>query len=99
MHLEALDRIREGREDEAEGLAGPGGRVTAPDPGTARGIAFDDFRDADDLLAPVLEVFTATGYFWVPWEQISSWKSRAQTLRDLLWSPANSPPSTGNWAR
>jgi type VI secretion system protein ImpE len=65
------------------------GRGT-PDPGSRGGTAFDDFRDADDLLAPVLEVFTATGYFWVPWEHIQFLEVPApRTLRDLLWTPAN----------
>ena len=90
QHLEALDRIREGREDEARALLDRAAASRTPIRGTAGGIAFDDFRDADDLLAPVLEVFTATGYFWVPWEQIQYLEVPApRTLRDLLWTPAN----------
>ena len=89
QHLEALDRIREGRADEARALLDRAAESRPPIRGTAGGVAFDDFRDADDLLAPVLEVFTATGYFWVPWEQIQFLEVPApRTLRDLLWTPA-----------
>ena len=35
--------------------------------------AFDDFRDADDLLAGNFEVLTTTGkYFWIPTERVVS---------------------------
>jgi type VI secretion system protein ImpE len=82
--------MREGREDEAWALLDRAAELCAPIRGTVGGAAFDDFRDADDLLAPVLEVFTATGYFWVPWEQIQFLEVPApRTLRDLLWTPAN----------
>jgi type VI secretion system protein ImpE len=50
-------------------------------------IRFDDFRDADDLLAGSLEVLTATGkYFWIPTERIISAEFHAPTrTRDLIW--------------
>ncbi len=90
QHLEALDRLREGRRDEARALLEGAAATRAPIRGLVGGTAFDDFRDADDLLAPVLEVFTATGYFWVPWEQVQFLEVPApRTLRDLLWTPAN----------
>jgi type VI secretion system protein ImpE len=87
--LEALDRLREGRPDEARSLLDAADAAPAPLRGTSRGEAFEDFRDADDLLAPVLEVFTATGYYWVPWEQIQFLRvPPPRSLRDLLWLPA-----------
>ena len=89
-HLEALDRTREGRQDEARALLDGAAASRTPICGVVGGTTLDDFRDADDLLAPVLEVFTATGYFWVPWEQIQFLEVPApRTLRDLLWTPAN----------
>ncbi|EFH12458.1 type VI secretion system accessory protein TagJ [Pseudoroseomonas cervicalis] len=41
--------------------------------GTADGVGFSDLRDADDLLAPQLEVLTSGGdALWVPLERLSS---------------------------
>lgn len=46
-------------------------------------------RDADDLLAPVLEVYTSEGYFWVPWDSVQFLQTRAPvSLRDLIWIQA-----------
>ncbi len=37
------------------------------------GAAFDDWRDADDLLCGSLEVLTTTGkYFWIPFEAVTA---------------------------
>jgi type VI secretion system protein ImpE len=42
-------------------------------PGRHGDVAFDDFRDADDLLAGNFEVLTTTGkYFWIPSERVVS---------------------------
>jgi len=41
--------------------------------GVANGTPFDDFRDADDLFAPQIEVLTSGGeYMWIPTERIAS---------------------------
>src|SRR5439155_20373635 len=65
------------------------GSGSPPVRGVAGEVAFEGIRDADDLLAPVLEVFTATGYYWVPWVHIQYLEVPApRTFRDLLWSPA-----------
>lgn len=46
-------------------------------------------RDADDLLAPILEVMVLRDYIWVPWSQIKELEVQAPAHpRDLLWSPA-----------
>ncbi len=50
-------------------------------------VAFDDWRDADDITAGFMEVLTATGkYYWVPFSRIRdlSFEKPASTL-DLLW--------------
>jgi type VI secretion system protein ImpE len=89
QHLEALDRLREGRRDESKALLDGAAATRTPIRGVVGGGTFDDFRDADDLLAPVLEVFTASGYFWVPWEQVQFLQvPPPRNLRDLLWTPA-----------
>lgn len=55
--------------------------------GRAGEEAFDDFRDADDILAPVLEVLTNAGeYMWVPFERLKSLEFDApKRPRDLYW--------------
>src|SRR5690606_30522696 len=54
------------------------------------GIAFDDFRDLDDLTAGLFEVVTSTGkYYWVPVEQVEAVEFRPpRRVRDLIWRPA-----------
>ena len=59
--------------------------------GTARGAAFDDFRDADDLCAGFFEVLTTTGkYFWVPTERVETVEFHPpKRPRDLFWRRAS----------
>ena len=89
LHLDALDRTREGRFDDARGLLDRAATTHEAVRGTADGVEFDDFRDADDILAPVLEVFSTTGYYWVPWVHVQFLEvPKPKTLLDLLWAPA-----------
>jgi type VI secretion system protein ImpE len=55
--------------------------------GTRDGVAFADFRDADDLIAGNFEVLTTTGkYFWIPMETVISLEFHApRRPRDLFW--------------
>jgi type VI secretion system protein ImpE len=90
LHLEALDLVRQGRLVEAREALDRAGTMQAPLRGTVGGAAFGEFRDADDILAPVLEVVSSAGYFWVPWEHIQHLAvSTPRNLRDLLWTPAD----------
>ena len=59
--------------------------------GTCDNVPFDDFRDLDDLLAPVLEVITANGnYYWVPTETVELLEfHKPERMRDLYWRPAH----------
>jgi type VI secretion system protein ImpE len=51
--------------------------------------SFSTFRDADDRVAPVLEVFHGANYLWVPIEQIRRLQvSEPKSLRDLIWAHA-----------
>lgn len=51
--------------------------------------AFSSFRDADDRVAPLLEVFHGADYLWLPLEHISRLQvSEPKSLRDLVWSHA-----------
>lgn len=86
-HLGALRRLRAGDPAGARALlaAGPD-----PDerPATVDGVAAGPFRDADDLLAPVLEVFANGLYGWIPIAQVARLAFEpVKTFRDLLWRP------------
>jgi type VI secretion system protein ImpE len=91
QHLEAVIRVRENKLAEAADLLA---RAEAQRPavsGTCDDVPFDDFRDLDDLLAPVLEVITANGnYYWVPTTSIELLEfHKPERTRDLYWRPAH----------
>ena len=49
----------------------------------------EGLRDADDLLAPILEVMVLRDYVWVPWCQVRELElAPPKTPRDLIWAPA-----------
>jgi type VI secretion system protein ImpE len=64
--------------------------AVAPDVrGTLNEQSAVGLRDADDLLAPILEVMVLRDYIWVPWSQIKELEVEAPAHpRDLLWAPA-----------
>jgi type VI secretion system protein ImpE len=58
-----------------------------------RGVLNDQpvegLRDADDLLAPILEVMVLRDYVWVPWSQVRELEIESPAHpRDLIWAPA-----------
>jgi len=88
-YLDALDLARGGDFTSAKARLDQAASTLQAARGHLDGTTFDDFRDADDVLAPVLEVFTATGYYWVPWVHVQFLEVPApKTLLDLLWTPA-----------
>ena len=57
--------------------------------GERKSQRFSSFRDADDRVAPVLEVFHGPDYLWVPFDQITRLEISAPTkLRELMWAQA-----------
>src|SRR5262249_17090466 len=57
--------------------------------GTLDGEPLQNFRDADDLINFVMEVFLQGEYIWLPFEQIRSIEiSTPAHLRDLIWTQA-----------
>lgn len=89
LHLEAIEALRQGRPAEARDALDRAENQRTPTPGQSAAGPFDDLRDADDLLSPVLEVFAPVGYCWVPWEQIQYLELSPPTqLRETLWMPA-----------
>jgi type VI secretion system protein ImpE len=91
LHLQASICLREGKPGEAATLLTQAEEQRPKPRGTCDGQTFDDFRDADDLTAPILEVITSNGkYYWVPLDQVELLELRPpQRLRDLLWRQAH----------
>jgi type VI secretion system protein ImpE len=88
LHLDAINRLRETQQAEAEALIKQSEDARPSLKGELEGQAFTDFRDADDLLDPFLEVIVHNNYVWFPFEQISRLTiSPPKRLRDLLWIP------------
>jgi type VI secretion system protein ImpE len=57
--------------------------------GERQGQAFSSFRDADDRVASVLEVYHAGEYLWVPLDQITRLAIKPpEKLRELMWVQA-----------
>jgi type VI secretion system protein ImpE len=89
LHLEALDALRAGNFVEALEFLEASVASRLPLKGRLDEQPFADFRDGDDLFAPVLEMFVHTSYVWLPFEQIKRLNiSAPRRLRDLLWIPA-----------
>lgn len=89
LHLQAVEAVRQGRPEEARSALGRAAELHRATPGRSASGPFDDLRDADDLLGPVLEVFAPVGYCWVPWQHVQFLEvSKPTQLRDLLWLPA-----------
>jgi type VI secretion system protein ImpE len=91
MHLEASIRLREGQPAEAARLLAEAEAQRPKVSGTCDGRPFADFRDLDDLTAPVFEVLTSNGkYYWVPIDRVELVEFReAVRPRDLLWRRAH----------
>lgn len=91
LHLQASISLREGRTTEAGVLLADAEGQRPKLAGTCDGQRFDDFRDGDDLTAPVLEVITSNGkYYWIPLDRVEVMElHEPQRPRDLLWRRAH----------
>ena len=88
--LRACIAIRTGEPAEAAVVAAKAEALRPRVTGTVDGVAFDDFRDADDLHAGYFEVLTTTGkYFWIPTERVETILfEKPKRARDLYWRRA-----------
>jgi type VI secretion system protein ImpE len=95
--LAAIVALRNGDASEATRLAAEAEAARPHPTGTLRGAAFDDMRDADDLLASCFEVITTTGkYFWIPPERVLLMEFHpAKRPRDLFWRRATMQVADG----
>src|SRR5579864_6382695 len=97
LQLAALVALRAGDAAEATRQAAAAEAVRPRTPGHHGDTAFDDFRDADDLLAGSFEVLTTTGkYFWIPTERVETLEFHPpKRPRDLMWRRASMSVSDG----
>jgi len=72
-YLKASVLMRDGQKSEAAAELEEAERNRTPLSGKLDDIQFSDFRDLDDRMPGVLEVFTSTGkYYWIPFFRIVS---------------------------
>jgi type VI secretion system protein ImpE len=97
LQLAALVALRAGDVAEAARQAEAAEAVRPQTPGHHNDAAFDDLRDADDLLAGSFEVLTTTGkYFWIPAERVEALEFHPpKRPRDLLWRRASMSVASG----
>jgi type VI secretion system protein ImpE len=90
LTLQAFIALRAGDAAESATLAAQAEALRPRVTGSVDGSAFDDFRDADDLLAGYFEVLTTTGkYFWIPTETVEAISfDKPKRARDLYWRRA-----------
>ena len=89
LHLEALGHLRDGEPEAALAALEQAADQETDVCGEINGTPFDNLRDGDDRFGPILEVFTAGNYSWLPFEAIRSVTIAEPTyLRDLIFLPA-----------
>jgi len=89
LHMEAIACIREGKLSQARELLDRAEEERPALSGSFSGKPFRDFRDCNDLTAPVLELVVHDKYTWLPLEQIRQIEiDPPKQLRDVLWASA-----------
>ncbi len=90
LRLEAIQCLRDGRTAEASEALARANEAIPAFTGRLNGEPFQSLRDADDLLAGVLEVMARGRYFWVGLEQVRLLTMNPPRFpRDLLFVPAH----------
>ncbi len=96
LHVAAINRLREGNLAEARATLDRAEEQRPALSGTFNGTPFEDFRDWDDILGPVLELILNGQYTWLPFEQIKHMEiSAPKTMRDLMWASARLESTDG----
>ena len=99
LHLQAIHKTRDGDFAAGRALLDRAEEQRPPRPGTCDGTAFYDLRDADDFIAPVLEMAIKDQYAWIPFAQIRSITIAKPTqVRDLLYTHARIETADGTLA-
>lgn len=96
LHVAAIDQMRQGQLAEARVTLDRAEEERPALAGEFNGKEFSDFRDYDDLVAPVLELIVKDRYVWLPFEQIKRMEiAPPKALRDLLWASARVEATDG----
>src|SRR5262249_39616534 len=86
-HLNAVLKLREGDAAETRRLLDEAEEQRPALAARVNGAEAGDFRDYDDFVAPVLEVFHKENYVWMPLEQVRRVELvPPRKLRDLVWA-------------
>ncbi len=89
LHVAALGQISRGQLAEARATLDRAEEERPAIAGKFDGQDFQDFRDYDDRLGPVLELIVKDKYAWLPFEQIKLLEiSPPKQLRDMIWASA-----------
>jgi type VI secretion system protein ImpE len=87
--LDGLLHLSRGETAEAKELLSKAVTLSPKLSGKINGNPFSSFRDSDDRISSILEVFIKNTYAWIPFEQIRQLQvSQPKNFRDLLWVPA-----------
>jgi len=90
LRLDAVNLLREGHQDEASELILRANQEMPEIRVTLNGQQFQNFRNADDLFAGVLEVFAHGRYIWLGLEQLRHLTIKPPRYpRDLLFIPVH----------
>jgi type VI secretion system protein ImpE len=88
QRLKAAELFAAGRDEEARELLDDADELAAWVEGYVDGRAFDGWRDADDLLGPIIEAFYGERYLWIPIEQVRKLRlEEGDELRDAIYRP------------
>jgi type VI secretion system protein ImpE len=99
LRLQALGCLRSGDAAAAEAKADEADEQTPPCSGKLNGKDFDDFRNYDDVLGHVFEIYAGGRYLWMAMSQIRSLEiSAPETAIDTLWRQAKLTDSDGTVA-
>ena len=89
LNIAALNRLKEGKFAEARAALDQAEEERPAIAGKIGDREFQDFRDYDDFVAPVLELIVKDKYVWLPLEQIKRLDiSPPKQLRDMIWASA-----------
>lgn len=89
LHLDAIAKLRLGEEAAAMQLLEQSAAQQAEVKGEINGTAVTGLKNADELVAPFLEVIMMKDYVWVPWQQVKSLSIMPPNApRDLIWAAA-----------
>jgi type VI secretion system protein ImpE len=87
--LKAAELLANGRDEEGRELLDDADELASWAEGYVDGRQFEGWRDADDLLGPVIEAFHGERYLWIPIEQVRKFRlDEGDELRDALYRPA-----------